>query len=278
MLIKKTPWLIRTKSYLKQINRFIKGKITIHFMVVSVGQACSLKCKNCANLTPYCGSENKRYNVEDIIRHIGKISNVANITSLQIQGGEPFIYSDLSKLIEAVPDATDIRIATNGTIIPDKEVLEILKKRNVEVRISDYKIEKYKETVKKLQEELKKWDVKFFMYEFTNQTGDWTDMGGVSVPRKDTKTASDTYWTCSFGKNCLTLENGMLGYCSRAIIAPVVQGYDYNKKDYFYVDKIDKCFKLKLMRYIQERHPMEVCRYCYGMQGKHIKPAIQLDN
>lgn len=76
------------------------AQFKIRFMVLSVGQACSYKCKHCGNFAPYAPAEFMRYKLEDIISWMKQILEaVDNIRLLQIQGGEPFAYSELGELI-----------------------------------------------------------------------------------------------------------------------------------------------------------------------------------
>lgn len=61
------------------------------FLVLVVGQACSLKCKNCANFAPYAPKEMLHYSFADIQRSLTVIWNaLGGIQKVQIQGGEPF--------------------------------------------------------------------------------------------------------------------------------------------------------------------------------------------
>ena len=86
-----------------EMFRHTLGSFKIRFMVLSVGQACSYKCKNCGNFAPYAPAEFMRYKLEDIISWMKKILEaVDSISVLQIQGGEPFAYSDLGRLITSL--------------------------------------------------------------------------------------------------------------------------------------------------------------------------------
>lgn len=57
-------------------------------LVLVVGQACNLKCKNCGNFCPISLPETKRYDVKSIIESLRIIlKNVYRMSYLQIQGG-----------------------------------------------------------------------------------------------------------------------------------------------------------------------------------------------
>lgn len=96
-------------------------RLYIHFLVVTVGQACNLRCKNCGNFAPFAPKETLRYDVHTILEKLKIITKFADIRLLQIQGGEPFLYSELFRILEFVKQCPSVRkclIATNGTIIP----------------------------------------------------------------------------------------------------------------------------------------------------------------
>lgn len=76
------------------------GRMRIPFLVVSVGQACNYKCRDCGNLAPYSPEGFRRYDVNDIVQSLAIIfRHVHRLDCIQIQGGEPFLYTDLDKLL-----------------------------------------------------------------------------------------------------------------------------------------------------------------------------------
>lgn len=91
--------LCRRYEYEMVYHQFMP--LRIRFMVLSVGQACNYKCKNCGNFAPFAPAEFMRYKFEDITQSMNQIlESVDNIRILQIQGGEPFLYSDLGRLVK----------------------------------------------------------------------------------------------------------------------------------------------------------------------------------
>ena len=117
-------------------------KFQIPYLVLSVGHMCNLRCKNCGTFAPYAPPENRRYPIEKIISDFETLFKVIGyINLLQIQGGEPLIYSDLPKLIGylgACQEIGKIEIATNGTVKPNDKLMHMLCINNVEFRVSDY--------------------------------------------------------------------------------------------------------------------------------------------
>lgn len=256
------------------------GVIRLPYMVVSVGQACNFRCRDCGNFAPYSPEEFRKYKVEDIIESLNQIlKNVTSINKLQIQGGEPFLYSDLPVLLEYLGNSTkrkikNIEIATNGSIIPTEKCMRFLHMYNIGIRISDYGIAR--EKAKILIERCKAYGVRYYCYEFVNKEGLWYDCGGIETPREDNdKVVSERYKKCGFC-GCLTLERGELSYCSRATNSYSIQNFNRKPMDYIKVTNL-KSFRSELKKYIAFPHFMEACRYCNGTNDcKMVQPAIQM--
>lgn len=73
---------------------------TVDYLVISVGQACNYKCRDCSNFAPYAPAKFMRYKFDDLSKWITQLAECTDgINTVQIQGGEPFLYSDLGKVI-----------------------------------------------------------------------------------------------------------------------------------------------------------------------------------
>lgn len=260
------------------INRF-RNKITDSWefsLVLVVGQACNLKCINCGNFCPMSLPETKRYDVQSIIESLDiLLHNSHRISYLQIQGGEPFVYSDLVKLmawLKGQKRIETIEFATNGMVIPSDDVLDTIKRDNrIGVRISDYNIS---DTAKQLKVILDEMKIRNSYYEFAGNTGKWIDLGGVDMMPVNDEEANMHFKTCAFN-TCLTLENGELTYCSRAANAYKLQNFVRDASDYLRVEDSED-FATRLKEFVRNPHPMEACRYCNGTaKGEIIAPAIQ---
>lgn len=249
-------------------------------LVVIVGQACSLKCKNCANFSPYAPSATKRYRLERICEDLSLIfQSCRQIRRVQVQGGEPFLYSELPELLDFIRSSGKVEtltVATNGTIFPDEKVIQSLERNQVRVRISHYP-NTPQETAERLMERLARSNLDTWKYEFTVDDSMWYDMGGVQArPEADSDEAvARRFQNCPF-HDCFTLENGKIGRCSRAVIAELLQGFTADSGDYLPVVPAGD-FPEKLWEYLSANRFMEACRFCYGAEGGKIPPAIQLN-
>lgn len=246
------------------------------FLSVCVGQACNYKCKDCANFAPFAHKENLRYEIDTIKRDLENIMPYFSIIdTLHIQGGEPFVYSDLPMLIKYIGEGygnkiKNIQIATNGSIVPSKETLEVLSEERCTVRISDYKKEN---TEKVLIEKLEEYGIGYKKYDFAGMKGEWNDSGGMDYVSPINEDVFNKVLECSWCM-CYMMENGIIGRCARSIPARTLQDINIKKEDYINVrEPIDI---VEVSKYFMFIHPMESCKHCKGSRGEPIQAAIQI--
>lgn len=251
-------------------------KLEVRFLSVCVGQACNLKCKNCANFAPYAHKENMRYHIESIKANLDKLLPCfKEIDTFHIQGGEPLLYSDLDKLLTFMQTKyghiiKNIQIATNGTIIPSEDILDVMKTVEAVVRISNYPIES---KVDELIALLKEKEIRYRVYNFANSTGEWSDAGAMDYTISKEKDVVRQVFECGWN-TCFTIENGLVGRCARSIPALTLQNVPMRELDY--IDLSKELDIKKVHKYFTITSPMACCMHCKGTTGEPIKPAIQI--
>ncbi len=202
----KTDYLIRKE--LKK-NRLVFSRIA-----VSVTNQCSLRCRDCNNLMPYC-KEKFMVDVGEQIQDLKKIFDyVDGIINVEVIGGEPFVYKDLSVLLQylcAEPRVKFVDITSNGTVLPLPEVQEILKHPKICVRLSDYgKINS--EKIQRIYRELEQNQI--CVQNLNNRK--WILPGDVSRRQKSKIRMKYEYFNCDARIDCRTLYKGKLYVCGRA--------------------------------------------------------------
>ena len=271
-----------TFRQLQGLYRSLKWRGQLPLLVVIVGNACSLRCKNCSNFCPHAPKENKRYRVDEIIADLKNIlENITEIRSLQIQGGEPFLYSDLGSLLDfcaSQPKIKQVMVATNGTLMPSDDLLQKIKARRIQIRISNYPVSSDKG--QSLYQKCRDLGIGCSIYNFAYGKQEWAVLGGIDTPRENCDpVVKRRYRSCAF-RSCLTLENGELNRCSRLYMAHRLQGFARNADDQ--VDVRDKKgLKKRLREYLCSPRFPEGCRYCYGndeTQSKRCIPGEQIDD
>jgi hypothetical protein len=216
------------------------------------------------------------YNYEDICNDLNIITQKNKIGNLQIQGGEFFLHPDAFKIISYVvsnKSVISITIATNGTIIPPDDILNVIaSKKKCYIRISRYPIVAAK-TRKDLEEKLNKFGIRFFIYDFAGDESLWEEFNGIDAKKLDHETVINLYNTCPF-RNCTTLENGFIAKCSRATVAHFVQKFKITADDGINIRNNYNAEKLFL--FIHNGKPMTACHYCRKVNLKKILPAQQM--
>lgn len=265
---------------MKENDKKNKDEINIRFLVYWVGQKCTLRCKNCCNLIPYCNQHS--YNAQDCIADLKKLTRVAKIQTFQIQGGEPFTHPDIDIFIDEIGKMNFdcIELATNGTVILNEKAIAALKRNpNITVRISNYKCNEKMRI--KFIEQLEKERIKHSIYSFMYGDLNWFDSGDLNCTRQENnETVQKIHSECQ-NKTCWTLANGKLTTCGKIpILQQIKKDFHINNYDEVEIRKIDdeEDLKNKLNNFIKHYFDFkEHCRYCLGTKTK-IKGAIQLDN
>lgn len=253
--------------------------LVIPALAVIVGQACSLKCIHCANFSPFAPASAKRYPLEKLCGDLHQIfQSVYCLEKVQVQGGEPFLYSQLPELLDFIRSSGKVEIitvATNGTILPKEDVLQALRRNHVRVRISNYPNTPQK-TVERLTALLNEYDLDIWIYEFASDDSMWYDMGGISAapPAVNEEAIQRRFLNCPF-HDCFTLENGKVSRCGRAVMAEMLQGFTSREQDLLPVIPSED-FSSKLWTYLRTPVYMEACRYCYGTEKGKVTPAQQV--
>ena len=256
-------------------------KIKLPYLVLSVGQMCNLRCKNCANFAPYAPPESRRYPVEQIISDMEALFKfVKRIDLLQVQCGEPLIYSDLPKLLgylAACREVGEISIATNGIRLPDDEVWRLCKLHDIKIRVSDYP-----QNRKNLQAFAQKaadfgCHETIYLYDFVDGQSFWYDLGALNeISREDDDAVvAERFDKCKYNI-CLTLADGEIHRCGRGVNAHKVLGFEQTFDDFVQVRNNPR-LKYDLVMYLVKPTFETACRYCNGTFGvKQIPPAEQL--
>lgn len=120
-----------------------KKKVCLMEVHSTITSRCTLKCKHCNMFMPYY-KEHVDYTAKDILEDLELLFRYVDyIVAYEILGGEPLINGELADMIRQIGDRYgnrigNIGIITNGTLLPDEQLIEISKKYNVKYDFSDY--------------------------------------------------------------------------------------------------------------------------------------------
>lgn len=187
---------------------------------------CTLKCTHCSMLSPYVKKIYNpsfavlKRNSEALFRMVDKVEYI-NIT-----GGEPLLRAADSTLddtldyLSGVPDdkLEKIRIYTNGTIVPNDELCEHIKritaKKTFWFEIDDYG--EHSAKLSELVEKLAYYKIKYNKRDYSKDLyyGGWVDFSQTSDKKRDIKSAKELFDKCSCGEVlCLGFIDGVLVAC-----------------------------------------------------------------
>ncbi|MCM1168664.1 MAG: DUF5050 domain-containing protein [Bacteroides sp.] len=113
----------------------------LDYIEMIVTTICNKQCVNCSNGIPYIlHPQHVRY--KDFCHDLDDLlALVSCIQKFQIHGGEPLLNPDLPSMVEYTvrqQKILKIRIATNGTITPNPELIKILSESRAELSITSY--------------------------------------------------------------------------------------------------------------------------------------------
>jgi len=195
---------------------------------------------------------------------------------MEVLGGEAFLNKDLSVIMEKLLQYDNIfriDIITNGTILPDKNLLRILKRDNICVVVNDYgAISKKRDMLLSLLDEM---GVKNRL----NVHWAWADLGDFSPRLRSEEQLAALFKKCNFN-TCSELLDGELHRCPRSshgMNAGVVPRYNGD-----YVNVLEGTLstaelKKRIRELIKDKKFIRACDYCNGNTSASlvIEPAQQ---
>ncbi len=246
---------------------------------LSVTEICNLRCKNCNALMP-CYEKPKHSEYEEIIKDLEVLFCGRTYRHVCIEGGEAFLWKDLPRLIAYLcgkDNLLRIYLYTNGTIIPSKELLDVLKNSKVGVSISDYgKRSRIDEVTKVLSENgVKYWVCQQKWFELASYHKNKTPNDYFN------RVVSDCCKAGGLGDSYLS--EGILYRCPEQGNLHKLGIFESNENEYVNLrQENNKELQEKIDRFINPKKLTVVpslCHYCNGRGyvGKEVPPAEQLN-
>lgn len=237
-----------------------------------ITEKCSLNCRNCDAYIPF--RTNPRMDSFDlIIESYNKMKNVCDyIENIDLFGGEPLIHPEIDKITNYFVEEKScgkVTIITNGTIVPNDNLVQILKSPKCMIRMSDYGgLSKKKEEIISLCKREK------INYEVTNYQY-WDKLPPFRHANETAEQLDSKFNACT--TNMFYIKNGKLFQC--VVLAglynleeQVIPDYEKN-----YIDLQRENTELlindikKYIRQLHERRHLDACKYCPGSHCIHFE-------
>lgn len=245
---------------------------------ICVSEVCNLRCKNCTSLMP-CYQKPRHFELEDVFQDINTVLCERKLHHLAIEGGETFLWKPLPNLLRKLcklQNLIEIIVITNGTILPDSELLKALRHPKVVVQISDYGAISRKDELLPI---LKKEHISYWL---TSQK--WSELSAFHKEKLCGEELSFVVNDCCKlgGNGDPYLVDGMLFRCPIQGNLHRLNIYKSDPKDFVDIRQSDTA---KVQREISEfmdvkQQPriIELCRHCNGRghSGIEVPPAEQL--
>ena len=250
-------------------------KVFMRLAQISLTERCSLKCKKCAHACYNVDSSNEDLSLDQVHKSADSFfSKVDFINEFVLIGGEPLLYKDLSNAITYIGERYREQMAifcitTNGTIVPNEEVLQACHKYNVLFRISNYAktIPRLKESHQRLVQALEKYDVE---YRLNSEDGTWIDCGFEYVNKEmDEEKLIETFDKCL--TPCREIRENRLYFCVMARSVSDNLHFDEGKEDYLDLNQLNgENYKRELMEFnlgYSEKGYLDMCHRCHGVDA-----------
>lgn len=254
------------EDYLRNLLLYSKKIRFPDRFFLSVTSRCSLRCRNCDAYIPYVTNP-RDYDCETIIDDCRKVLDVlGHVQIVDVMGGEPMLHTrlwDILHYLRGEERVERFNLITNGTVLPDPPVLELMKTPKFLMRISDYgSLSSKKEELAAL---LRANGVR---YEITNYTY-WDPLPRFGKTGETPDQLTTKFRDCT--TNLFYLRNSKLAYCSvlsgmSDLDEEILPGSDQN---YLYLAgeraKADPQGEiLAFLNRMQSGRFIEACKYCPG--------------
>lgn len=263
------------KEILSVISVYYYDKAFIQIAQITLTERCTLKCKKCAHACYAVSATAPDMPLDEVKRSADIFfQKVDFIKEFVLIGGEPLLYRELAEAVRYIGEKyrksmSVYCIATNGTIVPSEEVLEICSQYQVLFRISNYsaQIPRLKEPYKRLVMKLEEWGIPYIMGE---EDWQWRDYGFEYVDQgTEKRILTDTFDQC--GTICRELRGNKFYYCVMARSVSENLSLYVGQGDYLDLSNLQgEDYKKELLEFsmgYSEKGYLDMCRYCHGSKA-----------
>jgi len=257
-----TACLLCQEGYINPDKLFLRSVDLI------ITEKCSLKCKDCSNLSQYYENP-KNSNLDSTLKSIDDFCEVIDeINEFRLIGGEPFMNKDIYTYINKLSQKSNVgrvTIYTNGTILPNPNKIDSLKNDKLLFIVTDYgDLSKHTDKLERLLQQNK-------IDYYRSPVQGWTECS-IFYPynRKDAELKKIFNRCCA--KNLFTISDGKFFRCPFVANGYRLHAIPIDSKDFVLPNKED------IYDYVYNTDRLNACNYCKGrfLDDEIIEPAIQV--
>ncbi len=269
-------------NILKEVLFYYRGMVYVELAQISVTERCTLRCKKCAHGCYAVPGNKDDMPIETVYESADMFFSIVDyIEEFVLIGGETFLYKEIDKAIEYIGERYREKIGifsitTNGTIIPNENVLKMCCKYDMTIRISNYQAE-----IPHMAEKYIKLQARLGEYKITNYLGSiehtWKDYGFDYVDRKeDERGLIKVFDECN--TPCREVRGYKYYFCVMARSVSENLGFNVGNEDYLDLREIKDNRKVfvEFNEGYSEKGYLDMCNYCYGAEAaNHLIPVAE---
>lgn len=244
-----------------------------------LGQYCTLRCRFCFEGVPripkpvFTAAETVLLDVQKFARGCHFLKYV------ELIGGEPFMHPEFKKILRGLLELENIgyiQIFTNATVVPDEELIEILKSPRIIVQVSDY-YEFVDDNRKKKIDTAKEIIVREGIQHKFIANSSWMDMNCFEKLDKSPEAVQECLRSCALA-NCHRLFQGILYKCPHQY-AGVQQGkLKLLEGEYVEIHRFSDEQLAKELAALKKIEYLDACEHCSIIDGPvEVPPGEQMD-
>ncbi|MCI8512136.1 MAG: radical SAM protein [Lachnospiraceae bacterium] len=258
-------------------------RLWIDLVQISLTERCSLKCRKCAHACYAVESTRSDMSLETVKQSVDCFfKKVDMVGEFVLIGGEPFLYADMSAAIAYIGETYRDRIrifsiTTNGTIVPQQEVLDACRKYKVHIRVSDYSaaLGRLEKQYIRLRESL---DQNKISYVFGDKERQWFDYGFERGSRKrQEEELIEVLDRCK--TPCREIRGNRYYFCVMARSVSENLQLKVGEDEYLDLDQPENDDKKTLLEFqmgYSEKGYLAMCDFCSGAEAvKALIPAAE---
>lgn len=250
---------------------------------VDLHETCNLKCAQCTHASPYFDREDEKYSIEQFTKDVNILSNVCSVNVMRIVGGEPLLNKNLTEFVKSLKNSkltNIVTLFTNGLLlnVTNKDIFEYIDRLRVSYysNLTENQVNLISKNCKQVRELFPNLDMVVNEMTYFSQFNLLEENTNKDLVEK-------IYNNCyySYEDRGLSIFNGRLYKCFASrkkykylkahnkLSADTEAKLNPNIIDSIAIDSTLTLQSLK--EFLDNRTPLEGCKWCLGTCGKQIK-------
>lgn len=269
---------LRKSRGVRQLSPGEKKRKFETFFGYITGKNCTLRCKHCNEMVPYY-KERGFVSKDEIIADCRKLSlSFEFMPYMELVGGEPLLHPEIKDIITdllEIPNIGYIKIFTNGTVVPNDELCDILKNPRIIINLSNYTsavdgilLENIYQTI----EQLKKHKIHYI----SSEAKTWLSFSFFNYKRSESE-LEKCFQACS-ARECHRVYKGTMYRCHHQYAGVQLGKFPEKPDEVIHIDDYtpeqlrEACDRFEDLPYTS------ACQFCnWPFDAEEVPAAEQLD-